>query len=461
MRVLKPLFILGIAADLVIMFCCGVSWLFVKGDWIYDFIFYRSFVQFVTLFVFSLAMTLISCRFIRYFRSKRDVRRIQRCKDWKEIGDSPLSNHIEEVTDTLARHGARAAFSHVERFAQQQQEEAQRANDVINFLLCSLPALGLFGTMLGLSSALSAAFSKGNFGSDSIQMFVKSLGTALDTTVLALICSLVAGSTIWLLNRLEKIFYQQQTTIIHAVSGLDRFNLQLNAIQTASSRSTGNLDAAETARTEEQAFLSENVTTITSRLGNCLEKLEDLARLSIERSTQNNSKDGEQINRANIVEALTLCMNEAIVRIGDTISKHNTESASTVASAFNSFTEAVKSSNIVETVRSALQASVDENMTEVKSNLKESIRRIDELVQVNLEQNGIDKTTLVDTVTSCLEGAMERVGDLIITHNAEAVNTVATILNRFTEAINERIPRELIISYSRNGVHDAELNHVA
>jgi biopolymer transport protein ExbB/TolQ len=302
---------------------------------------------------------------IRYVRSKREVHRIQRCKDWKEIGDSPLNNHIEKVRDMLARDDAEVAFSHAECFAQRQREDTQRAYDVINFLVCSLPALGLFGTMLGLSGALSAAFSEGSLGSDSIKTFVSSLGTALDTTVLALGCAMVAGSTAWLLNRMENLLLQQQTAVIHAVSGLDGFNLQLNADRPASSRDTRDLDIAETVRTEVQALLAENVAKITSRFDGCLEGLEELARMSVERSAQSNSIDGQGINRANLAEA----------------------------------------------------------------------------------------------ITSCLDNAMERIGELIITHNGDAIKNVTSALNRFAGAIDERIPRELVISYNRNG--DGELNHVA
>lgn len=366
MRVIKPLFVFGIAADLVILLCCVVSWLFEPRDRIYDFLFDRSAVQYVTLFAFALAMTLLGYRFIRYVRLKREVRRIQYGKDRRAMPDSPLSDHISTLGDTLARYGAGVALSHAERFTQRQHEDIEHAYDVINFLVCSLPALGLFGTMLGLSGALSAAFSKGSLGSDSIQIFVSSLGTALDTTVLALACAMVASPTVWLLNRMDKLLHQQQIAVVHAVSGLDRFNHQLNTVRPASSRDTWDLDVAETLRAEVQASVVGNMTEITSRFDECLGRLEDIARMSMECSAQSDSEDVQGVNRANLVEA----------------------------------------------------------------------------------------------VTSCLDEAMRHIKNMIVTHNTEAVNTIASVLNRFTKALDERIPRELIISYSRNGVCGAELNHV-
>ena len=366
MRVIKLLFVFGIAADLVILLCCTVSWLFEPGDRIYDFLFDRSAVQYVTLFAFALAMTLLGCRFIRHVRSMREVRRIQYAKDPGAMPDSPLSNHIGTLADTLARYDAGVALSHAERFTQRQHEDIQQAYDAINFLVCSLPALGLFGTMLGLSGALSAAFSKANLGPDSIQTFISSLGTALDTTVLALACAMVAGPTAWLLNRMEKLLHQQRIAVIHAVSGLNRFNHQLNAVHPASSRGTQDLDAAEILRDELQASVAGNMTEITSRFDECLGRLEDLARMSMEHSVQSDSKDVQMVNRSNLAEAVTSSLNEA----------------------------------------------------------------------------------------------MQHIKDMIVTHNTEAINTVSSVLNRFTGALDERIPRELIISYSRNGVCGTELNHV-
>ncbi len=468
MRIMKPLFVFGIAADSVILLCCAVSWRFDPGDRIHDFLFDRSAVQYVTLFSFALAMTLIGYRFIRYVRSKREVRKIQYCKDWRKISDSPLNNHISTLRDTLARHGGRVALSHAERFAQQQQEDCQRACDVINFLVCSLPALGLFGTMLGLSGALSAAFSKGSFGSDSIQTFVGSLGTALDTTVLALVCAMVAGSTAWLLNRKEKLLHQQQTAVIHAVSGLDGFNLQLNADRPASSRDTRDLDIAETVTAEVQASVAQNMTEITSTFEGSLGRLEELVRVGFERSVQREAGHDQEADAVAAVQAINSYLDQAMARIAELITTHNSETTRTIASAINRFAEAMEASNVVDTVRAELRASMGENMTEITSRLQEHLGSLEELICATLKRsdqrepegaNEASEEVLVRALTSCLDEAMERVGELIITHNGDAIKHVTSALNRFAGAIDERIPRELVISYSRNG--NGELNHVA
>lgn len=157
MRVIKSLFTFGIAADLVILLYCAVSRMFKPGDRIHDFLFDHSAVQYVTLFTFALVVTLLGYRLIRHLCSTRELSKIRRIGQRGTIPDSPLGRHIRTWKDTLTRHGTGAALALAERFTKEQEKGTQQGYEVINFPVCSLPALGLFGTMLGLSSALSRA----------------------------------------------------------------------------------------------------------------------------------------------------------------------------------------------------------------------------------------------------------------------------------------------------------------
>ena len=66
-----------------------------------------------------------------------------------------------------------------------------------------IPALGLFGTMLGVSNALFTAFSGGSLGPEAVERFVGGLATAMDTTLLAMACSMPLFGFAWLLERVE------------------------------------------------------------------------------------------------------------------------------------------------------------------------------------------------------------------------------------------------------------------
>lgn len=155
------------------------------GDRLYAFIYQRGPVQYLILVVGASALVLLYSRRRQYHRSAARLKAFERGRG---NPPEPLAEALRKVGRCCADYGAGAAWSRVERFHDEQSNAVQKNHDLIHFFVGSLPVLGLLGTMLGLSDALYAAFSQG-FGAESVEQFVVGLSTALDTTVLAMVCA--------------------------------------------------------------------------------------------------------------------------------------------------------------------------------------------------------------------------------------------------------------------------------
>ncbi|UCE48771.1 MAG: MotA/TolQ/ExbB proton channel family protein [Phycisphaerales bacterium] len=466
MRIMKPLFALGAAADLVIVLYCVVGWRFDPGDRMHDFLFDRSPVQYATLFAFALAIVILSCRLIRYLRSKSELRRIRRSGNCGRMPNSALGEHMRTMKETLNQYGVGAAFACHERFAQLQEDESQQGYELLNFLVCSLPALGLFGTMIGLSDGLFKAFSEG-LAENSIQKFVGSLGTALDTTVLALACALIAGTVTWVFNRMEKRLRERRNTFVGTSFGLDRACHESVPTRSVPVAETHDSDVSETLRTDLRTAVAESMAGISSTFAECLTTLEDLARTNSELLVQNGPDRGRQLDVANLTESVTSCLHNATDQIGELIRTQNAEVVRTVASAVNRFAEALEASNVIDTVRAEVRASMSENMTEVNLKLQTHLEKLEEVVRTGLDhaiqiesQAGahFDQTDLVESMTSCLDGAMERIGNSVVEQCNQGMQTIAAALKESAKATNARMLQALI---TYNSEHELELNNVA
>ena len=465
MRVLRPLFKIGVAVDLVILLCCLVYWLFDPGDRAYDFLFRRSPVQYLTLTAFALAVTLLGCRFIRHVRSMRELRRIRRAGDLSAMPRCPLGDQIRTLRDALDRFGTSAAVARAESLAQRQEEETQREYEVINFLLGSMPALGLFGTMLGLSDGLFKAFSKG-FGQESIQGFIGSLGIALDTTVLALACALVAGFGTWVLTRTERLLHARRTDFVETIAGLDRAYRQTSVSRVGRRKEARDSHVSETVRREVSAVMAESMTAIGSRFDECLARLEEFARAGSERSGPQETEAARPLDLTTLTQAVTSCLDGAMERIAAQIAVQNGEAARATAAALDRFAEAMEASNVVDTVRAEVRAAMSENMAQVNATLQAHLGQLEEVVRTSVDcaarlesQSAapFDQAGLVEAVASCLNEAMQQIRESMSEHSAREIQTIAAALRESSKATNARFLQALITC---NGEDHMELTHV-
>ena len=176
------------------------------GDRLYAFIYERGPVQYATLYVACLVAMLLLGRFLKCRWGRGQLESLQRRP---QQATGPLREEVAAVAAICEQRGGTAASARIGRLAEERQTEVQRAYETIHFFTGLLPALGLFGTLLGLSDALFAAFSGGVLNSAAIQQFVTGLATAMDTTVLGMACAAPLAGGAWLLSRCEDAVVEQ------------------------------------------------------------------------------------------------------------------------------------------------------------------------------------------------------------------------------------------------------------
>ena len=188
------------------------------ADRLYQFLYERGPVQYTIPFVACLVMVLLFERINRYRWNSRRFKALERGQ-----GQAPkeLADQLEVVSATYDKHGPTAAVARVEKVAQDHDKRIDKAHETINYIACSLPALGMFGTMLGLSKSLFVAFGSGEKGPAAVHMFVAALGTAMDTTVLGMACVVPLCGCAWLLCRFEHELGDQYSAYVQRQLDLD------------------------------------------------------------------------------------------------------------------------------------------------------------------------------------------------------------------------------------------------
>jgi biopolymer transport protein ExbB/TolQ len=100
-----------------------------------------------------------------------------------------------------ANHSAEAAFQIVESQSRIDRDRSESAQSGIRYLIWALPSIGFVGTVLGISRALAIA------DSGDLERITRTLGLAFDTTLVALVLSLIL---VYLFHDL-----QEQTDVLH------------------------------------------------------------------------------------------------------------------------------------------------------------------------------------------------------------------------------------------------------
>ena len=331
MYLLKRILVIVVSIALMATMCFALFSLAEPESRIYCMIFDRGLIQFLTLYAFALIVTLLCCRLVICFHVRRQLQRLEEGNyDWRNHEFS-LGEHLHTVRKLIAKHGGNAALSCTKYFAQQRKDDIHKAYELINFLVCSLPAFGLLGTMLGLSKALFTAFSGGKAGPESVNLFVSSLGTALDTTVLALICALVVGAFVWLLNRSENELIERETNFICNLFSLDQVHFKSKEPKTKYSEDEHRFVLVENLKDEIQPLITEIVAETVSKFDKSLQNVAEFCREGVSQAV-NEILRKQQTHEEIAVEKITKNLNESISRIGTVIARHNNHAANTVVS---------------------------------------------------------------------------------------------------------------------------------
>jgi len=331
MYLLKRILVIVASIALMAIMCFAISSLIEPGSRIYGMIFDRGPIQFLTLYAFALIVTLLCCRLVIYFHTRRQLQRLEEGNYGWRNHEFSLGEHLHTVRKLLAKHSGKAALSCTEDFARKRKDNIHKAYELINFLVCSLPAFGLLGTMLGLSKALFTAFSEGKARPESVDLFVSSLGTALDTTVLALICALVVGAFVWLLNRSENELIERETNFICNLFSLGQVHFKSKDVKTKHSVDKHHFVSVENLKDEIQPLITEILAKTVSKFDKSLQNVAESCRDGVSQAVDEILRK-QRTHEEIAVEKIAENLNESIDRIGTVIARHNNHAANTVAS---------------------------------------------------------------------------------------------------------------------------------
>jgi len=181
-----------------------------RDSWAYRFVYERGPVQWA---IFGVA---VWAAMSLYARWRRYGQQVARCRGFLHH-DAPPPDALAEVFRRASRFwqeaGPKAVRTYLDRLRTEQHEALDKYYELVRYLIGTLPFLGLFGTVVGLTMALEQAFSQGA-GNGAVEKFVAGLAVALDTTVLGMACAAPLFICFqWLLSRHHGLIDQ----IIHAV----------------------------------------------------------------------------------------------------------------------------------------------------------------------------------------------------------------------------------------------------
>lgn len=178
------------------------------GRFLYGFFFERSPIQWVTLTVFLFALGIVFDRLLRLRALRREVRDLLEqlpaalagCRpptglSWRE-GTGIVERRVREIRAMWQSGGWAVARAWQRELAARDEGAMERVYQTLGSLVTVMLALGFFGTVLGISASLFASY--GMLAEldietlkEGLQTFTGGLGTALDTTVLAMLLAIV------------------------------------------------------------------------------------------------------------------------------------------------------------------------------------------------------------------------------------------------------------------------------
>jgi len=167
---------------------------------------FGGWIQWVTLLVAWFALVLIAQRASMVSRSRGQLH--SGGGEAMRASGGPLAAVLDAVDEPESVEHARARIERLKGALK------DRAYETLGFLLGAMPSLGFIGTVLGMGDALGAA--EGLFRAESessrqaaVAAVTYDLGLAFDTTLIALLASLVVGIAAWRL-------WQQEMALLEA-----------------------------------------------------------------------------------------------------------------------------------------------------------------------------------------------------------------------------------------------------
>jgi len=157
--------------------------------WANAFLFERGVVQWITIYIFVFGLVLLGRRCLRLVREERSLALLRDGRLERGVLRM-VSLRFRRLHARLQRGKDPGIWPYAKDLAERDENELESSYGTVMAVIQVLPLIGFFGTVLGLSRGLYRSFVVIG-GASSTATFGQAIGTAFDTTLLALACTIV------------------------------------------------------------------------------------------------------------------------------------------------------------------------------------------------------------------------------------------------------------------------------
>lgn len=180
-----------------------------SGAGLHAFLYERSAIQWCTVFVLLFILTLLGDRILRTSRLSSNLRVYREGGEpRRDDAARAIALRIEALQRCQLIHGQEAAAAYCSELHADDEDGVGRVYGLANNGIQLMLAFGFLGTVWGVSQSVFGSFA--NLGDATtvelkkgLQGFTAGLGTALDTTVLGILCTLFATISSAIVNWVE------------------------------------------------------------------------------------------------------------------------------------------------------------------------------------------------------------------------------------------------------------------
>ena len=191
-----------IALVVTVAILLAVKLLMPSTSYTYQFLLKRSACQWVSLYAFMFGIACLLRRWGHWLkdRSMLDLLRVGRAE---ATGSGTVWKRFHRIQYYTTRIDPPELRTLAKELAEHDADDLRTAYAPVSDVIQILPLIGFLGNVLGLSLGLNASFSKAGAGTS----FIASIGTAFDTTLLALACTIA-------LMVLQRLVHRQEETLL-------------------------------------------------------------------------------------------------------------------------------------------------------------------------------------------------------------------------------------------------------
>ena len=179
----------------------AVKMLLPSTAYLYQFLLTRSACQWVSLYAFMFGVACLLRRWGHFLKERRMLD-LLRARRTETAGSGTVWKRFHRIQYYATRMDPPELRTLAKDLSERDADELRVAYTPVHDVIQILPLIGFLGNVLGLSLGLNASFSKTGGTS-----FISSIGTAFDTTLLALACTIA-------LMVLQRLVHRQEETLL-------------------------------------------------------------------------------------------------------------------------------------------------------------------------------------------------------------------------------------------------------